>query len=334
MDAVEERLLALAAEMPNQPRMNTDEHGWESRDSVAVVKRSDTTGGPVLRPGPADVDAVEERLLMLAAGMPDQPRMNTDAHGWDVVRQTPRHEGAGELARNGSPISLSDPCSIRVSSVAQNPPVSRARTSLTMIVRDEQENLPRCLSSVAGLFDEVVVVDTGSTDRTREIALEFGTGCSISSGSMTSPRRGMRPWRGPRAIMPSGRSTRPPAGRLPADGRGPRAGGAPGCFGSSSITRRSRAPASSRCPARGSRTAVAKVLARGSVGLSVIGIVRPHLRAGGNGRPGWRPAPAITGLNSGPVRFLPNRGSPRYHERSLSADAPRPSLRRGQGVPT
>ncbi|MGO9921070.1 MAG: glycosyltransferase [Isosphaeraceae bacterium] len=43
-----------------------------------------------------------------------------------------------------------------------------------MIVRDEQENLPHCLGSVAGLFDEIVVVDTGSKDRTREIAREFG----------------------------------------------------------------------------------------------------------------------------------------------------------------
>ena len=33
------------------------------------------------------VDAVEERLLTLAAEMPDQPRMNTDEHGWDIVRQ-------------------------------------------------------------------------------------------------------------------------------------------------------------------------------------------------------------------------------------------------------
>ena len=36
-----------------------------------------------------------------------------------------------------------------------------------MIVRDEETNISKCLSSVAGLFDEIVVVDTGSTDRTR-----------------------------------------------------------------------------------------------------------------------------------------------------------------------
>ncbi len=48
------------------------------------------------------------------------------------------------------------------------------RVSLTMIVRNEEKNLPHCLESVEGLFQEIVVVDTGSTDRTREIAREFG----------------------------------------------------------------------------------------------------------------------------------------------------------------
>jgi glycosyltransferase involved in cell wall biosynthesis len=50
----------------------------------------------------------------------------------------------------------------------------RPRTSLTMIVRNEEHNLPDCLASVEGLFDEVVVVDTGSADRTREVARSFG----------------------------------------------------------------------------------------------------------------------------------------------------------------
>ncbi len=53
-------------------------------------------------------------------------------------------------------------------------PVPGARVSLTMIVRNEEDNLPHCLESVRGIFDEIVVVDTGSTDRTREIAREFG----------------------------------------------------------------------------------------------------------------------------------------------------------------
>jgi GT2 family glycosyltransferase len=54
------------------------------------------------------------------------------------------------------------------------PSGTRPKVSLTMIVRDEEANLPACLTSAEDLFDEVVVVDTGSTDRTREIAQAFG----------------------------------------------------------------------------------------------------------------------------------------------------------------
>jgi tetratricopeptide (TPR) repeat protein len=46
--------------------------------------------------------------------------------------------------------------------------------SLCMIVRDEEEMLGDCLRSVAPHVDQLVVVDTGSTDRTMEIARSFG----------------------------------------------------------------------------------------------------------------------------------------------------------------
>jgi tetratricopeptide (TPR) repeat protein len=43
-----------------------------------------------------------------------------------------------------------------------------------MIVRDEAQRLPTCLESVRHVVDEIVVVDTGSTDRTIAIARQFG----------------------------------------------------------------------------------------------------------------------------------------------------------------
>lgn len=46
--------------------------------------------------------------------------------------------------------------------------------SLCMIVKNEEETLGRCLRSVGEIADEIVIADTGSTDRTREIAEQLG----------------------------------------------------------------------------------------------------------------------------------------------------------------
>lgn len=46
--------------------------------------------------------------------------------------------------------------------------------SLCMIVKNEEKVLARCLDSLVSLVDEMVIVDTGSTDRTREIAAGYG----------------------------------------------------------------------------------------------------------------------------------------------------------------
>jgi glycosyltransferase involved in cell wall biosynthesis/Flp pilus assembly protein TadD len=48
------------------------------------------------------------------------------------------------------------------------------RMSLCMIVKNEERHLARCLASVVDLVDEIIVIDTGSTDRTKEIALQYG----------------------------------------------------------------------------------------------------------------------------------------------------------------
>jgi len=48
------------------------------------------------------------------------------------------------------------------------------KVSLCMIVKDEEAYLPRCLKSVKDYVDEIIVVDTGSTDKTVEIARSFG----------------------------------------------------------------------------------------------------------------------------------------------------------------
>ena len=45
--------------------------------------------------------------------------------------------------------------------------------SLCMIVRDEEDVLGRCLESVYDLVDEIVIVDTGSQDGTKEIAAAY-----------------------------------------------------------------------------------------------------------------------------------------------------------------
>ena len=45
--------------------------------------------------------------------------------------------------------------------------------SLCMIVKNEERHLARCLDSVAELVEEIIIVDTGSTDRTVEIASDY-----------------------------------------------------------------------------------------------------------------------------------------------------------------
>src|SRR5918997_4758595 len=89
-----------------------------------------------------------------------------------------------EIARRRKRGNVAIPANVRA---ALQPVVARARKasesarrvegqtlSLCMIVKDEEEMLPRTLEAVKPAVDEIIVVDTGSTDRTVEIAESFG----------------------------------------------------------------------------------------------------------------------------------------------------------------
>jgi glycosyltransferase involved in cell wall biosynthesis len=50
----------------------------------------------------------------------------------------------------------------------------KATVSCCMIIKDEEKYLARCLASIKPVVDEMIVVDTGSTDRSKSIATAFG----------------------------------------------------------------------------------------------------------------------------------------------------------------
>ncbi len=100
-------------------------------------------------------------------------------------------------------------------------PAAGKTVSLCMIVKDEEEMLPRCLAAAAPAVDEIVVVDTGSSDRTVEIAESFGarvlefpwTGSFSEARNVGARRRDERLAARARRRRGAGRRRRPAAAR-------------------------------------------------------------------------------------------------------------------------
>ncbi len=162
LKSAETTLLRLLAGPADQRVANGDPglRGFKARHNLAVIYHET---GRIAQAEAQWREAVAEN--------------STFRPGWDRLAQLYLAQGrwneleaaAASLARCSGASTRADILRARAQSAwcAQG---ARPRVSLCMIVRDEEERLPACLASVAGLVDEIIVVDTGSRDRSRDVA--------------------------------------------------------------------------------------------------------------------------------------------------------------------
>jgi tetratricopeptide (TPR) repeat protein len=168
---------------------------YEARRAVlAAGLRAGASAGPLVATAAAALDALEdeprEPVLLNAAGVAfyelgaiaQAEALFTAAHALDpelphVERnlgecRRRRTRGLGVLAQAAGPVRELAPRVARVTAAAR--PAEGLTLSLCMIVKDEEAMLGSCLAAVRDAVDEIVVVDTGSSDATVEIAESFG----------------------------------------------------------------------------------------------------------------------------------------------------------------
>jgi len=98
--------------------------------------------------------------------------LKTGQHGaaMDTIESTLAVFGVEEGLLNAA-LTVREQLGPRVIAAAENTPATLA---FCLIVKNEERDLPRCLESIKPVADEIVVVDTGSRDRTRKLAQVFG----------------------------------------------------------------------------------------------------------------------------------------------------------------
>lgn len=119
-----------------------------------------------------DPEALVAILREVAGDAEERGRRGESARraalGWTWARSAAAVEDRVKILRTRTPLRFRRP--------GRSPVVAAPRNGFTlcMIVRDEESNIGACLESIRDIVGEVVVVDTGSTDRTREIARGLG----------------------------------------------------------------------------------------------------------------------------------------------------------------
>ena len=118
------------------------------------------------------LDAAE--ALFRACRRLDDTVAHVETNLQEIARR--RRAGTNLAASLPAPVRVAlKPLGARAKECAKKArPVKGLTLSLCMIVKDEEEMLARCLAAAKPAVDEIIVVDTGSSDRTVEIAESFG----------------------------------------------------------------------------------------------------------------------------------------------------------------
>ncbi len=124
------------------------------------------------------VEAVHQRpfhpeaflQMFKAAQAGGQLALARECRRW-LSEAVPRWTGTKEpsAAHAPPPVAAADP-----SWLALPPMPERPRLSVCLIAKDEEEFIAQCLASIRPVATQIVLVDTGSSDRTREIAAQYG----------------------------------------------------------------------------------------------------------------------------------------------------------------
>ena len=78
------------------------------------------------------------------------------------------------MMKNSVMSRFDDKCRVHIGDESRKPLMPTL--SLTLIVKNEEIHLPQVLANSKLFADEIVIVDTGSTDRTKEIARQYTEG--------------------------------------------------------------------------------------------------------------------------------------------------------------
>ena len=171
---------SLYNEVPYQPMRSVHGQGSTGLSGLMVDRPTLFDVGPLPRETESSLVAGEEWVLR--ANSCGRPVRELETSNVQEFVEAPRHAADAAEApllqeRWAFAQEFEGTGSSELRSVPVPPWTLEGREpaiSLCMIARNEEKDLPRCLERVKDYVDEIVLVDTGSTDRTVEIAESFG----------------------------------------------------------------------------------------------------------------------------------------------------------------